>query len=142
MLYHVAAKVDMMWNVDKTLQEDNRLTYIQARNLKQVGCKLFKPTENTWTSDDDDSHYTFDLMDNDVSRQWYGRQYYYAIPYRVDSKYAINLHMLKNGDDKAANESSGYNLTIKRTLLSDIFVPWLRGDLKFTNTITYGNAEK
>ena len=39
MLYHVAAKVDLMWNVDKTVQADNRLTYIQARRLKQQGCK-------------------------------------------------------------------------------------------------------
>lgn len=142
MLYHVAAKVDLMWNVDKTLQATDRLTYIQARKLKQLGCKLFWPTENAWTSADDASHYTLDLMDDDVSRQWYGRQYYYAIPYQVDSKYAVYLHMLKNGDDKADNEGSGYNLTIKRSPVSTIFVPWLRGDLKFTNTITYGNAEK
>ena len=81
-------------------------------------------------------------MDDDVSRQWYGRQYYYAIPYQVDNKYAVYLHMLKNGDDKTSNASSGYNLTIKRPLLSNIFVPWLRGDLKFTNTITYGDVEK
>jgi len=142
MLYHVAAKVDLMWNVDKTKQADNRLTYIQAKELKQVGCKLFQPTENTWTSADDNSHYTLDLMEDDVSRQWYGRQYYYTIPYKDDSKYAIHLHMLKNGDDKTANVNSGYNLTIKRPLLSDIFVPWFRGDLKFTSDITYGNVEK
>jgi hypothetical protein len=142
MLYHVAAKVDMMWNIDKTKQVTNRLTYIQARKLKQLGCQLFKPTENTWSSADDDSNYTFDLMDADVSRQWYGRQYYYVIPYMVDSKYAIYLHMLKNGDDKSANENSGYNLTIKRTPTSDIFVPWLRGDLKFTSDIAYDNVEK
>lgn len=138
MLYHVAAKVDFMWNVDKTQQATNRLTYIQARKLKQQGCKLFKPTENEWTSADEASHYDFDLMDNDVSRQWYGRQYYYAIPYQVDSKYALYLHMLKNGDEKSA---TGYNLTIKRAPTSTVFVPWLRGDLKFTNAITYGNVE-
>lgn len=138
LLYHVAAKVDLMWNVDKTLQATNRLTYIQARKLKQLGCKLFKPTENTWTSDDEASNYTFDLLDDDVSRQWYGRQYYYAIPYQVDSKYALYLHMLKNGDEKSA---SGYNLTIKRAPTSTVFVPWLRGDLKFSNAITYGNVE-
>lgn len=142
MLYHVAAKVDMMWNIDKSLQSTNRLTNIQARRLKQLGCKLFKPTENTWTSADDASNYTLDMMEDDISRQWYGRQYYYAIPYKVDSKYIISLHMLKNGDDKAAYENSGYNLTIKRAPTSDIFVPWLRGDLKFTSDITYGNVEK
>ncbi len=142
MLYHVAAKVDMMWNIDKSLQTTNRLTYIQARKLKQLGSKLFKPTENTWTSADEASHYALDMMEDDVSRQWYGRQYYYAIPYQVDGKYAIYLHMLKNGDDKSANENSGYNLTIKRTRTSNVFVPWLRGDLKFTTDITYGNVER
>lgn len=142
MLYHVAAKVDLMWNVDKAQQATNRLTYIQTRKLKQQGCKLFRPTENSWTAADDASHYAQDLMDDDVSRQWYGRQYYYAIPYKVSDKYPIYLHILKNGDDKDTNVEGGYNLTIKRTPTSTVFVPWLRGDLKFTNTITYGNAEK
>lgn len=142
MLYHVAAKVDMMWNVDKTLQATNRITYIQARKLKKKNCLLFKPTENTWTDADDASNYTFDLMDADVSRQWYGRQYYYTIPYQIGNKYPIYLHILKNGDNKDTYVNDGYNLTIKRTPTSAVFVPWLRGDLKFTNAIDYGNVEK
>ena len=144
MLYHVAAKVDLMWNVAKEKQSTQWLSYIQARKLKKLSCKLFKPTENTWTSADDADNYSLDLFDGDIAQQWYGRAYFYTIPYKKDNYFDISLHVLKNGDDKTANAASGYNLTLRKNMSSTnaVFVPWLRGDLNFTSTMEYKDETK
>ena len=143
MLYHVAAKVDVKWNVVEDKQDDYRISYIQARKLKQKNCLLFKPTENTWTSADDAANYSLDLTDNDVGQQWYGRHYYYAIPYlEANGKYNIHLHILKNGDDKTTYEGTGFNLKLTKTLTT-AFAPWIRADLRFSTDgiMTYDAAE-
>ena len=144
MLYHVAAKVDLMWNVAPERQHDLRLSYIQARQLKQQNCLLFKPTENTLIATDYSANYSVDLMDGDIGQQWYGRQYFYTIPYNDGGRFRINLHLLKNGDDKVANQNSGYNLTLSKALtsVSAVFSPWVRGDLKFTSNMDYKNETK
>lgn len=143
MLYHVAAKVDVKWNVVEDKQDNYRISYIQARKLKQQNCLLFKPTENTWTSADDAANYSIDLLDGDIGQQWYGRQYFYTIPYQeANGKYNIHLHILKNGDDKTTYESTGYNLKLTKTLPA-VFTPWIRADLRFSTDgiMTYGAGE-
>ncbi len=147
-IYHVAAKVDVMWNVDPAKQADVRISHIEARKLKKKGCLLFRPTENTWDNASDGldgNHYTKVLLDGsdpsdlDVGRQWYGRQYFYTIPFRNTGVFDLNLHVLKNGDDVTTYQNSGYNLTIHKNLGTafDIFVPWLRNDLVVTSDLTY-----
>ena len=141
MLYHVAAKVDVKWNVVEDKQDDYYISYIQARQLKQKNCLLFKPTENTWTSDDDASNYSLDLVDGDIGRQWLGRQYFYAIPY--GPTYNIHLHFLKN-DAKATYDATEYNLKLTKNMAAfPVFTPWIRADLQFTTdgNQTYGSAE-
>lgn len=131
MLYHVAAKVDVKWNVAEDKQDDYYISYIQARQLKQKNCLLFKPTENTWTSADDAANYSVDLVDGDIGQQWLGRQYFYAIPY--GSTYNIHLHFLKNGNDKDTYAATGYNLKLTKDMTDfPVFTPWIRADLRFT----------
>ena len=151
-IYHVAAKVDVMWNVAEERQQDLRISHIEARKLKKKGCLLFRPTENTWDNASDGldgNHYTKVLLDGsdpsdlDVGRQWYGRQYFYTIPYRNTNVFDINLHVLKNGDDVATYQDGGYNLTIHKSLPSpqfDIFTPWLRTDLVVSSELTYSGT--
>lgn len=156
-IYHVASKVDVMWNVDKAQQATNRITYIEARKLKEKNCYLFKPMENTWTTsgdnNDEANNYSKALMDDDISRQWYGRQYFYTIPFRRDNSadggtakdFDVNLHILKNGDDKGDNAASGYNLTFRRPLNGgnyEVFTPWVRMDMRFTHDIVYQSITK
>ncbi len=131
MLYHVAAKVDVKWNVAEDKQDDYYISYIQARQLKQKNCQLFKPTENTWTSADDAANYSLDLVDGDIGQQWLGRQYFYAIPY--GPTYNIHLHFLKNGNDKDTYAATGYNLKLTKDMTDfPVFTPWIRADLRFT----------
>ena len=131
MLYHVAAKVDVKWNVAEDKQDDYYISYVQARQLKQKNCLLFKPTENTWTSADDAANYSLDLVDGDIGRQWLGRQYFYTIPY--GPTYNIHLHFLTNGDDKGTYAATGYNLKLTKAMSAfPVFTPWIRADLRFT----------
>ena len=131
MLYHVAAKVDVKWNVAEDKQDDYYISYVQARQLKQKNCQLFKPTENTWTSADDAANYSLDLVDGDIGRQWLGRQYFYAIPY--GPTYNIHLHFLTNGHDKTTYAATGYNLKLTKGMSAfPVFTPWIRADLRFT----------
>ena len=134
MLYHVAAKVDVKWNIAEDKQDDYYISYIQARQLKQKNCLLFKPTENTWTSADDAANYSHDLhdlVDGDIGQQWLGRQYFYAIPY--GPTYNIHLHFLKNRDAKVTYAATGYNLKLTKDMtVFPIFTPWIRADLRFT----------
>lgn len=142
MLYHVAAKVDVKWNIAEDKQDDYYISYIQARQLKQKNCLLFKPTENTWTSADDAANYSHDLVDGDIGQQWLGRQYFYAIPY--GPTYNIHLHFLKNGDHKATYATTGYNLKLTKGMSAfPVFTPWIRADLRFTTDgiMTYDAAE-
>ena len=155
-IYHVASKVDVKWNVAEEQQDNFCISYVQARKLKKKNCLLFRPTENAWTAADESDNDSKDLMDDDVARQWYGRQYFYTIPYRKDDNdngqwdsgentFDVNLHILKNGDDKNTYNTGGYNLLYHRSLPSptyDVFVPWVRTDLRFTNNMTYGDVEK
>ena len=140
-IYHVASKVDVMWNIDKDRQADNRITYIEARKLKQKNCYLFRQMENTWDATDDVNNYSLSLMAGDIGRQWYGRQYFYTIPYKKDGKFDVNLHILKAPDSKESNPApTGYNLQYRRDLSASaysIFTPWVRADLRFTHDITY-----
>lgn len=145
-IYHVAAKVDVQWNVAANQQPTNRITYMEARRLKRKNCLLFRPAENTWTTADNDDandangteNYSLPLMADDVSSQWYGRRYFYTIPY--GSTFDICLHLLKNGD---AAGTSGYNLKLQKDVSPfTIFTPWIRADLRFTSPITYGNVVK
>lgn len=142
-IYHVAAKVDVIWNVAKERQSSVRITHVEARKLKQRDCLLFKPTENTWTTsgdnNDEANNYSMPLMQDDVGRQWYGREYFYTIPYR--DNFYVHLHLRKNGDD---DDAVGYNLRLKKDLTPaaySIFTPWLRTDLRFTGPFNYNATE-
>ncbi len=173
MLYHVAAKVDVRWNVAEEQQSAFWLSFIEARHLAEYGCLLFRPTENvrstvdTWSGDIrvPSDGYGFTLMgwngtgsgshESDRSRQWYGRQYFYTIPFRTqeypagDPAYStpcyfdLQLRMLAN-DDTEASTTDGYNLLVRKDMSAAdaVFVPWMRIDLRFTHELTYGTAER
>jgi len=139
-IYHVAAKVDINWNVDPARQADYRITHIEARQLKQHDCYLFRQTENIWTEADDAVNYSQVIMHDDVGQQWYGRQYFYTIPYAYGPTFNTHLHIRKNGDDASA---VGYNLKLTKSMAPfPIFTPWLRADLRFTGGMDYNATEK
>jgi len=154
LIYHVASKVDVKWNVDPAQQADCRITYVQARKLKKRNCLLFRQMENTWTTagdgNDESDNYSQDLMAGDIGQQWYGRQYFYTIPFRRDNSasgggtgdFDINLHLLKAPDTRDTDPApTGRDILHRRDLSAsayDVFTPWVRLDLNVTGTL-YSN---
>lgn len=151
-IYHVASKVDLIWNIEEPLQDDVQLSYVEARRLKKINCLLFRPTENSWTTADEANHFAaLPIMEDDIAQQWYGRQYFYAIPFRKDDNedgtlqssekyFDVDLHFLKNGEDKDTYSTSGYNLRLRKNVAATrfaVFVPWLRTDLRFATTAPF-----
>ena len=141
MLYHVAAKVDVKWNVAQAQQANYVISHVEAKKLKQNNCLLFKPTENTWTTtgtgNDEENNYDKVLMNGDVGQQWYGRQYYYTIPYRDNGNFPIHIEFTKSDGTatpttNTATYDGSYDLTSGNYA---IFAPWVRVDLNFTSDL-------
>lgn len=144
-LYHVAAKVDLTWNVAPDIQKDMRLTFMESRKMKEYGCLLFRPMENVYAADGADTEKGYDLtiIDNaegtEVGRQWYGRASFYAIPSRrqKDGKFYMQLRMLKNNDDNSS-ANKGYIKEITLSLADNaVYTPWMRGTINITAPIEY-----
>ena len=124
-LYHVASKVDIMWNVPTDQQSAVRVVGVQAKNLYKGDCKLFRPTENivasAYTSD-----VTFDLAGNSVGTWWSGRNYFYTIPYHYNNQFPLQVDFtLQNVSPEAENIC---HLVAKKTMPA-VFAPWMRGML-------------
>lgn len=146
MLYHVAAKADVIWNVDDDVQPDNRVTQVAVTGLKQLSCYLFRPTENEWTATDDATHYD-SYLNTDPGTQWLGRHAFYVIPWQYPAGHAngegkmdLNVRFRTNNQH---TDEYGYTVTYRNNLAAQktqhpdmqVFVPWLRGQVNFTTDI-------
>lgn len=125
MLYHVAARVDVQWNVvGETFQATHKVSTLavgdETDNLKERNCFLFKPMANVGHGT---GGYTLPALktDTEVSRQWYGRTSFYTIPYTAEGKFTFPL--VVNGQT-----------TLVRLNMSGadpVFAPWIRVNLKY-----------
>lgn len=143
LLYHVASKVDIKWNVDEAVRIDKetpsngvRLTYMEARRLYNGQAYCFKPMKNEVASLPESGYTIPDLVTaSDEGLWWEGRTYFYTIPYYVagePSYFPLQMVLCTNGTDKA----NGYKLTLKQPMdTSDVFVPWLRGNFNLTQPL-------
>ena len=123
MLYHVAARVDVKWNVDASLQTTRKVKTMAVDQLKLKGCKIFKPMENTSLGD---SPYSLSLKTvAEVGRQWYGRASFYAIPYVTSDHFPMDL-VVDNSD-------ASHTTTVKLNMTAAdlVFVPWIRVNLTY-----------
>ncbi len=132
LLYHVAAKVDIQWQVSDDLQAagyyiDNT-NGITVTGLKTKNCLLFKPNENVGVGDNPDTH----QITINPGNQWIGRHSFYAIPYATgtdtgdDKKYTISMTV--NG---AGYNAGAKNLTVSVPYYSttEPFTQWIRTDV-------------
>lgn len=140
LLYHVAAKVDIKWNVeeDKRINKADRenavrLTYMEARNLFNGNAYCFKPMRNVsglaLTTGE-----SIAIIDNsgDEGRWWEGRYYFYTIPYTITHEgkqyYPLQMTLKTNGSTE-----TGYQPTLNlRVDTTAKFVPWLRANFNLT----------
>lgn len=123
MLFHVAAKVDLLWNVADNVQSDIRLTDMTVNGLSKKGY-LFRPNENGVPTNDA-ATYTRAIPIN-IGNQWDGRAYFYAIPYSNGTYYPLTLDMKADGK----SEKKGVQLNIPyQTNSTDSYTHWMRGNI-------------
>lgn len=123
-LYHVASKLDLQWNVDASVQSSVKLSGLTLTGLSGGG-KLFKPLENTTATSTYDE--TFSLDDGS---QWYGRRATYVIPVKsTDGNYQFPMTITNSVSGSAKNPTA----TATPSSASTVFVPWIYGTVKVTN---------
>jgi hypothetical protein len=120
-LYHVAAKVDLLWNVADDVQSDIRLTEMTVNGLSCTGY-LFRPNENGVPAHD--ATYTRAIPIN-IGNQWDGRAYFYAIPYSNGTYYPLTLD-LQAADGKP--DKIGVALDIPYAT-ENPYTHWMRGNI-------------
>ena len=122
-LYHVASKLDVQWNVDASVQDKVKLSKITLTKLSGGG-KLFKPLENTASLSTYDETFT-----PDEGSQWYGRKATYVIPVKTGSDYLFPMTLTNsvNNSDKPTTAKATPPATANA-----FFVPWIYGTVKVT----------
>ncbi len=137
MLYHVASKVDLMWNVPAEMQSKMKVKGLKVKNLYHGQCYLFRPTENEYAAEKLTSGYEIELATNSAGTWWQGREYIYTIPYKNnESTQRFPLQMEFAIEDTELATDQTYNLTIKKSMngvQTDVFVPWIRTQMTFTS---------
>ena len=144
LLYHIAAKVDIKWNVEESNRINKtdptkgvRLTYMQVRNLFNSDAYCFKPMRNVsgaaLTTGENIA-----IIDNseDEGRWWEGRYYFYTIPYTITEGgkqyYPLQMTLKTNG-----STGTGYQPTLNLKIdTTAVFVPWLRANFNLTAPLT------
>ena len=126
-LYHVASKLDVQWNVDAKVQDKVKLSKITLTKLSGGG-KLFKPLENTASS----STTYADTITLDAGSQWYGRKATYVIPVKTDGKYQFPMTLTNSLSSEENKDKSIPATATPSATANAIFVPWIYGTVKVT----------
>lgn len=122
-LYHVASKLDVQWNVDASVQDKVKLSQITLTGLSGGG-KLFKPLENTASSSTYDETFTLD-----AGSQWYGRKATYVIPVKqTDGTYQFPMTLTNSVNNSVKTTTAKATPSTTAT----VFVPWIYGTVKVT----------
>lgn len=151
MLYHVASKVDIKWNVAADKRIDNetpangvRLTYMGVRRLYNGDAYCFKPMRNTLATLPSSGGYDIPdiVTESDEGMWWEGRTYFYTIPYTVEGTpeyFPVQMVLRTNG----ITSGTGYQLTLKQAIdTANVFVPWMRGNFNLSKALGNTSAEK
>lgn len=128
-LYHVAARLDVMWDVQKDEegheQMDKQVTGIKVTNLKSKGCKLFEPTSNTLGGGDGYTEEYVPYGSTNASMFWQGREVRYVIQQGATNVPFNGTIQLNGASEKPLNA------TIQITTpYNSIFTSWMRGYIK------------
>ena len=149
-LYHVAAKVDINWYVDKEVRINKadpsaavRLTYMDAQNLFNGNAYCFKPMENVVASPLAAGATKHIIGAGDEGLWWEGRSYFYTIPYTTteveERKNYFPLQMLMKTNDS----SDEYKPTIYMKIdKNSPFTPWLRANFNLSTPLGAEVTEK
>lgn len=125
-LYHVASKLDLQWNVAQTVQSSVQLDTVAITGLSRGG-KLFMPLTNTAAS----ARYTYDeRFALDAGSQWYGRKAAYVIPVNTNGSYSFALRLTNKVSGKSTTAVA--NATPLST--DNVYMPWMVGTIRVSKT--------
>lgn len=136
LLYHVASKVDLMWNVPDTARTKLRVTNVKVKNLFKGDAYLFKPTKTEETKFSDG--YTPDAIAGDSPGTWWaGRKYFYTMAYQatISEKVVFPLRVeieVKEMKTEGTPKDT-FDITFKKAELDTVFAPWMRGQITISN---------
>lgn len=134
-LYHVAAKVDIMWNSAKPIiytdseHPENNLNYVSINNVQSRNLSLFQPAMVNGTAffvkDADDPAYTVSSI-IEADRMYNGRQIFYLPQFSSStpnvSRYNVTIGYKKENETNIANTM---NVDFK-PITTTGFTSWLR----------------
>lgn len=117
-LYHVGAKLDLLWNVDEAIQKSTAITGLNLTLPDADSSYIFKPLETAPTTTRQES------VNISVGNQWYGRDYLYVIPMTgTDNTYTFDALMTTTSGDRNSEVQAG---VINK---NQPFTPWMRGTI-------------
>lgn len=154
-LYHVAARLDVKWEVAEDLRDNNAVTYFEVQNLPQSPCYLFRPTENvddrvnpertSYTTVQNRTLVNTSKADGnlDPSTYWQGRRVIYVPQHyrrKADGQnyYPFDVRLGRNGD-KIDTPAAGKTQTFEQpfTALDPVFTSWNAVNVRINTAITY-----
>ena len=126
-LYHVAAKVDVIWNVATAMQPVVRLKQVALAGLRCEDCYLFRPMQNTPPT----SNTYQTTVTTDVGTQWLGRHSFYMMPCIDLGNMPLEFHLWQSDDTSA----DGFEQNINISMTETTFTPWVRQDILISKTL-------
>lgn len=118
-LYHVAGKLDVLWNVDEQIQKSTALKSLTLTVPAADSAYIFRPLETNPTKTIDET------INISVGNQWYGRDYKYVLPLSGDnSTYTFTATMgMTDGSTRSRSIDAGVIIKTRP------FAPWMRGTI-------------
>ena len=114
--YHVAARIDIQWDINPDLHDTYKLKDIQLNDVPQKGY-FFKHTQNVETPG-----HTLTMGKITPGNQWFGRHVFYAFDTKeVDCSYWLD----KKGAETSQKIDKTYNSPTQGTA-SAVFSSWYR----------------
>lgn len=118
-LYHIAAKLDLQWNVSPSLQQSTAIDSMSLSLPDASESYIFRPLETAPTTTYSDN------ITITPGNQYYGRDYRYVVPMTGDNdSYTFGARIkLHDGSTRTSNINAG--IINKR----EPFTPWIRGSI-------------
>lgn len=123
-LYHVAARLDLQWNVAEALQRTTAIRQLVVTLPDADESYIFKPLETTQTTTRQVT------LTTTPGTQWYGRAYSYVVPITGSSNtFIFDATVTKT--DGTTLSSTGISAGVINK--NQPFTPWMRGFITVRN---------
>ena len=128
MLYHVAARLDLKWNVGEERRENFALGALSVSNLPKE-CYLFRPTENQPPIEDDDAYSEAVVSSFSPTTAWSGRRAVYVPQVNNGAaKFPVTLSFTNAVDDVADTHTERFAFE------NAIYTTWFNVEADFVDS--------